>query len=482
MRVAGRSYRDEWLPNFYPSKEVAPDRWLRISRSGRSAILSGREDSALNDLFMDESLYRRLEHSGHIITASNAQRALEDVRTWQSPTYSGPLLHIVTVTKRCNLACTYCHMNPVPVAVASETADLTPETAGKIARFIMESPNPNIFVEFQGGEPFLNMAGARAVVSEIRRLQPASGKMVSFSLVSNMLSVKDADLQYCADNDVHISYTINGPAEVHNFYRRTVSGKETFAAVMDRVAAVRIAFPNLISATPLCVLDERTVADIEQIIDFYYDHEFTGMALIRLKPLGFARRNHRPLDPGRYMDGYLKGLSHILEKNRNPSRPFGERMVHVALAKLFSNIDVGYVDWRNPCGDVVGAIVYDWDGEILPADEARSMRAEFSLGNVYRDTYADIVSRPSSFRTANASVRDRHSACRECAYNPYCGVMPVIEYARTGKIDVLPHESEDCLFTIRFLDWLFAAFFADPLPLMRMIPNFDKIAGRLLDC
>jgi uncharacterized protein len=241
MRVAGRSYRDEWLPNFYPSKEVAPDRWLRISRSGRSAILSGREDSALNDLFMDESLYRRLEHSGHIITASNAQRALEDVRTWQSPTYSGPLLHIVTVTKRCNLACTYCHMNPVPVAVASETADLTPETAGKIARFIMESPNPNIFVEFQGGEPFLNMAGARAVVSEIRRLQPASGKMVSFSLVSNMLSVKDADLQYCADNDVHISYTINGPAEVHNFYRRTVSGKETFAAVMDRVAAVRIA-------------------------------------------------------------------------------------------------------------------------------------------------------------------------------------------------------------------------------------------------
>jgi uncharacterized protein len=482
MRVAGRRYRDEWVPNFYPSKEVAPDLWLRLSRSGRTMVLSGREDSVLNDLFMDEALYARLERSGHIITADNAQRVLDDVRTWQSPTYSGPLLHIVTVTKRCNLACTYCHMNPVPVAETSETADLSPETAEKIAGFIMESPNPNIFIEFQGGEPFLNMTGVRTVVREIRKLQLASGKTVSFSLVSNMLSVKDADLRYCADNDVQISYTINGPAAVHNFYRRTASGKETFAAVMDRVAAVRRAFPDLISATPLCVLDERTVADIEEIIDFYYDHEFSGMALIRMKPLGFARLNHRPLDIDRYMDGYLRGLNHILEKNRNPVRPFSERMVQVALSKLFNKVDVGYVDWRNPCGDVAGAIVYDWDGEILPADEARSMRAEFSLGNVHHDAYADIVSRQSSFRTINASVRDRHSTCRECAYNPYCGVTPVIEYARTGTIDVLPHESEDCQFTIRFLDWLFAAFFADPIPLMRMIPNFDNIAGRLLGC
>jgi len=480
MRLPGRRYRDEWLPNFYPSKEVAPDRWLRLSRSGQTIFLSAEEDQQINNLFMAEELYLKLQESGHIVTKQNTARIIEELSRWQTSTHAGPQLHIVTVTKRCNLACSYCHMNPVGVADTEPVSDLSTSTALKIAQFIMETPSQTLSIEFQGGEPFLNVKAIRTVVDEVRRINATKQRKTSFSLVTNMLAVKDVDLRYCADNDIRLSYTMNGPAEVHDHYRKTASGKPTFSSVNKRVAEIREKFPQLISPMPLCVLDAQTIEKIEQIVDFYYDLGFSGMALIRLKPLGFARRNHPLLDAERYIDSYLKGLDYILAKNKKSGRPFSERMAHVALAKIFSKVDVGYVDWRNPCGDVVGAIVYDYDGEILPADEARSMREVFSLGNVHRDTYEEIVARDSSYGTTNASIRDRHSACRECAYNPYCGVMPVIEYSRSGRMEVLPYESEDCLFTRRFLDWIFSKLLSDPLPLMRMIPDFDRVAAGLL--
>ena len=50
-------------------------------------------------------------------------------------------------------------------------------------------------------------------------------------------------------------------------------------------------------------------------------------------------------------------------------------------------MDTGFVNWRNPCSNFSGVVVYDYDGEILPADESRSLRQEFTLGNVLNKSY-----------------------------------------------------------------------------------------------
>jgi hypothetical protein len=78
MRVEGKRYRDEWLPNFYPSREIAADRWLRISRTGKTVVLSTAEDRQISEIFMDAPLYERLERTGHILTPANAARVFEE--------------------------------------------------------------------------------------------------------------------------------------------------------------------------------------------------------------------------------------------------------------------------------------------------------------------------------------------------------------------------------------------------------------------
>ena len=92
MRVEGKRYRDEWLPNFYPSREIAPDRWLRISRTGRTVVLSTVEDRQVSEISMDESLYEKLERTSHIITPNNSSRVFEELKLWQMRYYAGPEL------------------------------------------------------------------------------------------------------------------------------------------------------------------------------------------------------------------------------------------------------------------------------------------------------------------------------------------------------------------------------------------------------
>lgn len=469
MRLASRVCRDEWLPNYYPSRPVGPESHVRISRTGKPIVLNGHEDRQLSEVFMDRELFERLQRTGHILTRENAARVFDELRTWHAPVYAGPSLHIVVLTRRCNLDCTYCHMNPVSAAADPRANDMQPAVADAIIDFALASPNQVLTFEFQGGEPFLNFATLKHFVESTNKRNVAAGKTVSFAIVSNLLMLTSEHIEFCRANNVSISYTLNGPEDIHDRFRITRSKRGTFKIVRRRARELAARHPDVISTAPLCVLDEWAASHLERIIDFYIDEGFDGLSIIPLKRLGSARARHAPLDHQAYMRCYLRALDYIADQmDASPTRNFTERMVPYAVRKIVGGSNGGLVDWRNPAGDASGSLTYDVDGEILPLDESRSLRNEFSLGNVTRTTYAELVARRETFRTMNLSLRDRDSTCRECAFNPYCGVVPVLEFARTGSAVPVPLESEECLFTLGLVDWVFQNMLRRPIAVFRM--------------
>lgn len=479
MKVEGRRYRDEWIPNYYPSRPVGEHR-VRVSRTGRLAVLDPSEDRQLDEISMEQELFDRLERSGHLLSAANATTVLEDLKTWFAGTYSGPQLHIVVTTRRCNLNCTYCHMLPQPVWADASHHDLQLDVADDIVRFILSTPNPRCMIEFQGGEPFLNFPAIQRVVETARRLNDDAGKVLDFTVVSNLMVVSDAQLAYCADNGINISYSLNGPEEIHDQDRVSRNGHGSYARVVSRIDQIRDRFPGLLSSSPLCVVTGRNAHQLLPTVDYFRRSGFDGVAIVRLRPLGNARTADLGFDMEQFLQHYLAALDHIVTVNDRDGSRFAERMLRVVLAKLLNESDVGFVDWRNPCGDVSCTLTYDHDGEILPSDEARSLRQEFSLGNVRTTSYDQLVSDERTFRTMNLSLRDRDAVCRECAYNPYCGVAPILDFARTGDATPRPHESEECLFTLALLDWTIDRFMKDPVPLVRMLPGGDDWLASLL--
>jgi uncharacterized protein len=474
MRIEGRRYRDEWLPNFYPARELEGRR-VRISRTGATHVLTPAEDTQLDEVSMDAGLFARLERSGHIVTADNAQRVLGQLKTWHKMTFNGPALHIVTLTKRCNLNCTYCHMYPEPVGASKAEYDLRPEVADAVVRFALGSPSPRLIFEFQGGEPFLNFETMKHFVAEAHRQNASVGKRIAFTVTSNVMLLEDEHLEFCREQGVGISYTLNGPEEMHDHFRVTRSGKGSFATVMRKLDTLRARYSDVLSASPLCVVTAQNGPRIREMLEWYYQAGFDGVAIIPLKNLGNTRTNRLTFDMREYLPYYLDALDYIYEKNKKlDGRAYSERMLRVALSKVHSRSAGGFVDWRNPCGDFAGAVAYDYDGTILPSDESRSLRPAFEVGHVLKDSYDDVIRREATFRTMNLSLRDRDPACRECSWNPYCGVLPIMEYARSGDPVPRPHESQECLFTIAVLDWTFRKLLEDPLPLVRMLPGMDQ--------
>jgi radical SAM protein with 4Fe4S-binding SPASM domain len=174
-----------------------------------------------------------------------------------------------------------------------------------------------------------------------------------------------------------------------------------------------------------------------EIVDTYLEQGFNEIFFRPLSPYGFAvkTKSYSAYDAERWLDFYGDGLNYILELNAQ-GVDFMERFAATILKKMLTNQDPGYVDLTSPAGIGIGAIVYNYDGDVYASDEGR-MLAEmgdttFRLGNVHRDGYADIMLSEALLKPLEESFALSAPMCNDCAYEPYCGADPVFHYATSG--------------------------------------------------
>jgi len=87
--------------------------------------------------------------------------------------------------------------------------------------------------------------------------------------------------------------------------------------------------------------------------------------------------------------------------------------------KMLTNADPGYIDLTSPAGIGIGALVYNYDGDIYASDEGR-MLAEmgdrtFRLGTVH-DSYADIMLSDALLNPLSESITLSAPMCATCAF------------------------------------------------------------------
>ena len=127
-------------------------------------------------------------------------------------------LHIFVVTLRCEHTCRYCQVSRRPAAKSE--FDMTEETARQALELAFRSPSPHLKIEFQGGEPLLNFPLIRWITAEAKRINAGHGKDLAFVIATNLALLDDEILEFCAEQDVHLSTSLDGPQELHNGNRR----------------------------------------------------------------------------------------------------------------------------------------------------------------------------------------------------------------------------------------------------------------------
>jgi uncharacterized protein len=384
----------------------------------------------------DSDLVRRLR-AKHLIREPNDNLPVEllamKTRTRYRRLSEFTSLHIFVASLRCEHSCPYCQVSRQ--SSDKGAFDMTIETARLGLDSAFRSPSHNIKIEFQGGEPLLNFDLIEEVVLEAKARNEVAGKNLGFVIATNLALLDDRVISFCRDHDVYISTSLDGPADLHN-KNRPRPGRNSWELATAGIRQVREEL-GVDRVSALMTTTRASLGRVTEIIDTYVDQGLSGVFLRPLSPYGFAikTKSFDAYDVDRWLPFYEEGLDYIIDLNKRGT-PMVEQYAAIVLKKMFTNDDSGYVDLTSPAGIGIGAIVYNYDGDVYASDEGR-MLAEmgdttFRLGNLHSDSYEEIMLSEALLAPLEESFTGSAPMCVDCAFEPYCGSDPTYHHATSG--------------------------------------------------
>ena len=425
---------------FFRYGEIAPGRFVVTNDAGQWEVLSRAE---LDALLAGHSDRESLTHNGFLRDGADLEALAQRVRRKRRFLGGGPHLHMVVVTLRCNQDCRYCHASRPDMDQVQ--TDMSLQTAKKVVDLAMQTTSPYVCFEFQGGEPTVNFDAIKFIVEYSRSKNEYEGKTLDHSLVTNFTYMDEAKAEWLIEHDVLVCTSLDGPEELHNWNRTWRTGPNAFEQVIRWMKWFNARYvelgrdPRLWHVDALLTTTRKTLPRYREVVDLYVDLGIRNVHLRPLNPFGFATRTWQNIGytTDEYLAFYESALDYILELNRQGVEIM-EGTAATMLKKMLTPDDPNFVDIRSPIGAGTGGLAYDYDGTVVPSDEARMVRAMgdpiFELGKAGTSTYAEIVTHPTVKALAVASHLDALPGCSTCWNAPFCGVRPLHNYMQGGDL------------------------------------------------
>lgn len=352
------------------------------------------------------------------------------LRTKLAPLASFTALHIFVVTLRCEHSCPYCQ-----VSRANNDRgefDMSLDTAMKSLDLVFRSPSPALKIEFQGGESLLNLPLIKAIVEEAKRRNETARRELAFVVATNLAVLSDEALAFFKAENILVSTSLDGPADLHNA-NRPRPGRDSHQRAVDGIHRARRALGHY-NVGALMTTTSASLDRVKAIIDEYLRLDFGGIFLRPLSPYGFAikTKSYAAYSRERWLEFYFEGLDYIIALNRQ-GFDFIEHYAAMVLKKMLTPLQTSYVDLMSPAGIGIAAIVYNYDGTVYASDESR-MLAEmgdltFALGNVHQNSFEEIMLGDALLEPLTQSFAGSVPGCSSCAFEPWCGADPVFHHA-----------------------------------------------------
>ena len=427
------------------------DNFLMVNECGDYDFIDYDDFSALigHDLSSDKAIFRDLK-SKHFLAESDLPTAIElmsnKYRTRKGFLRDFTSLHMLVVTLRCNQNCEYCQ-----VSAENDQAhqfDMSVRVAEKIIERIFEGPSNNIKIEFQGGEPTLNWPAVVASIEKAKKLNLKFKKNLDFVICTNLTSIDREKIEFIHRHGVSISTSLDGNTAVHNKYRVMRNNKDTYEIFEKNLHLTREICGND-SVSALMTTTSANIEDFYGVVDEYLKLGFRGVFFRSLNPYGLAaeNRSHLGYSIEQWLDSYSKALDYIIQKNLNGIY-FVEYFSTLFLTRILTPFSTGFVDLQSPSGAGIAGAIYDFNGDVYPADEARMLARMgdnyFLMGNVFKNSFKDIFNGKKIREIIYQSNVETLPMCASCVYQAYCGADPIRNYLETGDIVGQRPGSEFC--------------------------------------
>ena len=351
-------------------------------------ILSGisRAD-AVDRVMTSDDVYTRklLAEQGFLIEEETDETILFNSWFQQYVHDTETLRSRVLVTRRCNLRCRYCIIEP-------ETKDMTSETALAVDRYFMDLIRQRrplrVRDNYLGGEPLLNLPVI--LESATRRFYFCKGRGVDyeFNITTNGMLLKPEAIRALKNAGMTgVRLSLAGPEELHDSLRMTSTDGKTYGRIMANV---------------------RDIAGMIPIsIECQYDAGEEGYRKI-------PELMETLIDKGIHMKGFA--FTPILERRSHNQFNAGMGAPEIALFLKKEAARRGIPMYDDPpssgcMADMRSYFIFDTDGTIIPCPSLQG--GELAYGHV--NTGIDFV--------AEARIRHRNlpeKCLTQCEILPVC--------------------------------------------------------------
>ncbi|MFQ6038308.1 MAG: anaerobic sulfatase maturase [Candidatus Aminicenantales bacterium] len=313
----------------------------------------------------------------------------------------------------CNMACAYCfYLKKASLFPQTRTHRMSEEMLEKTVRQVLQQGGPEVSFGWQGGEPTLmGLEFYRKAV----RFQKAYGRgqTVGNGLQTNGLLITKEWADFLREYRFLVGLSLDGPAHIHDRYRRLPNGKGSWALVSDRA---KLLLDNDVAVNALVVVNDYSVAFPEDIYEF---HKSLGLRYMQFIPCV----EPDPEDPSRTAPFSV------------PPRAYGEflcRLFDLWIAdfdgttaltsiRFFDSVFHVYAGLRPPectllrdCGVYV---VVEHNGEVFACDFF--VEPAWKLGHIREGRLVDMLN--SSLQRRFGRQKSRLSPkCRTCRWLRYC--------------------------------------------------------------
>jgi His-Xaa-Ser system radical SAM maturase HxsB len=348
--------------------------------------------------------------------------------------WKGPNVHTVVVTLRCNFKCLYCHASVVGVEQTEK--DMTVATAKAVVDLIFESPSPILMIEFQGGEPLLNWPVVKFIVQYAKEKNKHRKRALHFGLISNFSLLDDEKIDFLIASGVSFCTSLDGPKDLHDKNRIYLGGNshESVLAGLRKVVDKKATGAKTDTPNAICTVTRHSLTRAPEIVD-----QLVGLGLERIQfgpldPIGFAKKSWDTIGytSAEFVKFYSDALDYIIALNKKGVKCY-EKMALIFMVRI---LEGGH--WRFPNADGVARLAYNYDGGVYTCEEGRLLANEgdefFKIGDAATSSFLGLLDHPTVRASLLASSANAQPMCFQCAYNPFCSVLPVYNQATQGGV------------------------------------------------
>jgi len=325
---------------------------------------------------------------------------------------------LLKIASRCNLDCGYCYVYHMgdeswrrqPKRMSLDVVDMVADRLGALA----EAQGRGFSVVFHGGEPLL--VGTAHFGRTCRTLKRSLPPDAALHLQTNGVLLTEDVIAICAENDVGISVSVDGPAALHDRQRPDHRGQGSHARVVAAIERL-IAHPaaKRLFTGVLAVVDPRS-----KPAEVYGYLKATGAPSVDFL---YRDGNRDTLPFGKHSllsTEYGTWMSELLDVYLADLAPTRIRVLDDMLKLL-----MGGRGRKEGVGiDAYGILVIDTDGSVNKNDTLKSAGEgsdRFSTGwSVLTDDLWDVVT-TAEFEAYHGAQRPTAPDCLACRDLRVCG-------------------------------------------------------------